>query len=143
MKILPVITLSFLALAGCSSQNVHQYGSVSQTEKTITVPAGSAGLLGMLKTELQQSGWKMNVHRGPSVTEGSVGKETRTEQIDTFNTRYSLSVRFNQYDTCIKDFKGYSNFDISMIDNDTGSEVFTLDGSGCDSDTVKKFKSML
>ncbi|MNJ51533.1 hypothetical protein D3C77_468410 [compost metagenome] len=132
--------LALVGLAGCAQMNVQQYGVIESNQKSITVAPGSSGLLGMLKNELRQSGWKMSVYRGPSVSEGS---ETRTEHFDTFNTRYTLNVRFNQYDTCVIDFKGYSSFDISMIDNNTGSEVFTLDGSGCDSETVKKFRSML
>jgi hypothetical protein len=143
MKGIAAATMMVALLTGCTSQNVHEYGQIDSSARTVTVPAGSGGLVGMIKAELHDAGWKMNVYRGPTVSQGTAGKETNIQQFDTFNTRYSLSVKYNQVDTCIKDFKGYSSFDISMVDNQTGTEVFTLDGAGCDVDTAKKFRSML
>lgn len=139
------ISLACMAIlaSGCTTQNVNTFGTIDRSDKTITVPAGSAGLTGGLKGALQANGWKMTVYRGASVTQGSVGERTNLRQYDTFNTRYTLSVRYNQFDTCIKDLKGYSSYDISLIDNTSGSEVFTIDGEDCDTDTVKKFSQLI
>lgn len=138
--------LIFLAtlFVGCASYNVQLYGSVDQTNKTVTVPAGSGGLKGELKKALYQGGWKLVIHRGPSVTEGELGKKTKIEQYDTFNTKYHLIVTSQQVGTCLNfGFPPSIFYDISFIDNDSGTEVFTIDGRGCESTVVKKFENIL
>ncbi len=72
-----------------------------------------------------------------------MGKETSLQHYDTFNTRYTLKVAYQQVDTCIWDLRGYSIFDISLIDNQSGSEVFTIAGKDCDSTVVKKFDELV
>ncbi|EKT4541548.1 hypothetical protein QEM15_003757 [Pseudomonas putida] len=143
MKLSIAVVCGAILLSGCTTQNVNSFGSIDQSQKTITVPAGAAGLTGGLKSALQANGWKMTVYRGASVTEGELGESTKLRQYDTFNTRYTLRVRYNQFDTCLKDFKGYSSYDISMIDNTSGTEVFTIDGEDCDTDTIKKFRQLI
>ena len=129
-------------LGGCASHNIQLYGSVDQSNKTVTVPAGSKGLKGDLKKALSQKGWQLAVYRGPSVTEGEFGKNTKIEQYDTFNTKYRLIVSSRQYDLCLN-FTPAITYDISFIDNQSGAEIFTIDGRGCEPDVVKKFENAL
>ncbi len=135
----PIIAI---LLGGCASHNVQLYGTVDKSNKTVTVPAGSKGLKGELKKALSQRGWKLAVYRGPSVTEGELGKKTRIEQYDTFNTKYCLIVSSRQYDICFN-FTPAITYDISFIDNHSGAEIFTIDGRGCEPDVVKKFINAL
>jgi len=141
MKKALLIILATL-LVGCTAHNVQLYSKVDHSNKTVTVPPGSRGLKGKLKQALTQEGWKLAVDRGPSVTEGRLGRDTRIKQYSTFNTRYRLITLYRQYDYCF-DFTPAINYEISFIDNYSGSEVFTIDGSGCESAVVEKFKNTL
>ncbi|RQO49854.1 hypothetical protein DBR46_23080 [Pseudomonas sp. KBW05] len=143
MNRLLAIVLLMTSLTACNSQNVNNFEQIDSSAKSVTVPVGSSGLLGGLKKTLSSNGWKMNVYKGTSIIEGTMGKETSLQHYDTFNTRYTLTVAYQQVDTCIWDLRGYSIFDISLIDNQSGSEVFTIDGKDCDSTVVKKFDELV
>lgn len=132
-----------LFLFGCASTDVHKYASVDQSEKTITVPPGSGGLLGPIKQELADQGWKAVVYRGPNVTEGSLGEKTRIESYSTFNSRYRLLLRDQRVDYCVPVGGPMYRFDISVIDNKSGSELLTMSGRGCETTIVDKFKDAL
>ena len=133
-----LLILAIIFYSGCASHNVNVYGKIDVSNKTVTVPPGSKGLKGDIKKVLAQRGWKLVVYRGPSVTEGNLGKNTKIEQYDTFNSRYRLMVVSDVYDICLN-FSPAITYDISFIDNESGSEIFTIDGRGCESDVVKAF----
>ncbi len=136
--------LIVLLLFGCGFHNVQIYGSIDNNNKTVTVPAGSDGLKGKLKQALSQDGWKLFVYRGPSVTEGEIGETTKVQQYETFNTKYRLVVSWYEFGLCFLSSSGPPiHYDISFIDNDSGREVFTINGENCESDVVKKFKDVL
>lgn len=129
-------------LVGCATHNVQRYGTIDNSEKTVTVPVGSAGLTGKLKQVLASDGWKLVVYRGPSVTEGNIGEKTRIEQYNTFNSRYRLIASYNQYDLCLN-FTPAITYDVSFIDNKSGAEIFTINGKGCESGVVETFTDTL
>jgi hypothetical protein len=133
--ILSLVTI----LTGCMSHNVQTYGEINPNEKTITVPSGSHGLKGKIKKFLSQDGWKISVYRGPKVTKGSLGENTNIEEYDTFNTRYNLHLEYSQYDWCIGSFDPALNYEVTLIDNNSGSEVIALSGRGCENTIVEKF----
>lgn len=137
--------LAMLALlAGCANTyNIQTYEPVDLSNKTVTVPLGSEGLKGKLKQSLANNGWKLMVDKGPSVTEGAMGEKTRIEHYDTFNSRYRLVVFSQQFDQCLVTQSPAINFDISFVDNKSGTEVFTLGGTGCESIVVEKFMNLL
>jgi hypothetical protein len=132
------------SLAGCANTyDIQTYEPIDPHEKTVTVPFGSSGLKGALKQALAKEGWKLKVDRGPSVTEGTIGPATRIEQYDTFNSRYRLLISSRQFDVCLVTQSPAITFDISFIDNKSGSEVFTMGGTGCESILVEKFINVL
>lgn len=132
-----------IALSACvAPPNLQRYGSIDEASKTVTVPPGSEGLKGKLKQALANDGWKLVVGRGPSVTEGQVGATTMLERYDTFNSRYQLVVASRQYDRCLEGSPAII-YDVSLIDNSSSSEVFTLGGKGCESHALEKFVSAL
>ncbi len=130
------------AVVGCAKTNVQTYSAVDVSDKTITVPAGSKGLKGGLKSALSQNGWKLMVDGGPSITEGQIGASTKLKNYDTFNSRYRLLVASKRFDVCFN-FSPAVRYEISFIDNQTGAEVFTLDGRDCESDIVEEFKKLI
>ncbi len=142
MKAIIISLVMLVFFISCASHNVQLYEKIDNSNKTVTVPPGSSGLTGKLKKALSEDGWKLAVYRGPSVVEGELGEKTKLQQYDTFNTRYRLIVSFSQFDLCFN-FSPAIRYDISFIDNQSGTEAFTMDGRDCESDVVEKFKDIL
>lgn len=131
-----VLIFTSLLLAGCSS-NLQSYGNIDHKAKSITVPAGSQGLKGDMKKALHERGWKMTVYSGPEILEGSTGTALHLQKYQTFNTRYTLIGYDKQVDSCI--IAPYIRYEVAVIDNKNGSEVFSLDGSDCQSTALQNF----
>jgi hypothetical protein len=123
--------------------NLQNYAAIDLSQKTVTVPPGAKGLRGKLKQVLTEEGWRLSIDRGPSVVEGDLGSKTKLESYDTFNTRYRLRMASRQYDVCVYNFTPAYIYDISFIDNKTGSEVFTIEGKGCEGGVVDKFREAI
>lgn len=136
------MVLCAVILAGCTSTNVHQYGQIDQSDKSITVPSGTGGLKGAIKTILHDDGWKMTVFKGPSITEGTTGKETLLKSYETSKTRYTLWGQHQFIDYCLTG-ESYYQYEITIIDNKSGTEVLSMDGLGCEKAITKQFSNML
>jgi hypothetical protein len=130
-----------LLLAACAT-DVQRYSDIDQSNKTVTVPAGGAGLTGKIKSGLTQAGWQMVVYRGPEVTRGTVGEEVRLARGNTFNSRYNLIVEQRRVDLCLN-LEPEILYDISLIDNRSGAEVITMSGRGCESRVANTFLDQL
>ena len=135
---LSIILATFLITA-CTATNIQQYTALDATDKTITVPAGASGLKGEIKKMLSDNGWELVVYTGPDVIES---KNNRLEQFGTFKTRYQLALTTSRYDYCFN-FEPAISYDITLIDNKTGSEVITMEGRGCEKDVAKAFLEAL
>lgn len=145
MKKLLILTL-LLQLVGCTQFqiNTQKYSSFDVRDKSITVPAGSEGLRGKVKQVLSDDGWKLMVDKGPNILEGRMSESVKLESYGTFNTRYRMSIKSNQIDLCM----GFTispglRFDISIVDNKTGSEVMTMSGLDCEPEVVDKFRKAI
>lgn len=128
-----------LLLTGCPHTDVRVYEQVDRSDRSMTVPAGGSGLLGELKSALRQDGWRMAIDRGPTVARGS-GPDVRIA--DTFNTRYRLYVDWRRTDLCFS-FDAEVDYDISVVDNQTGAEVLTLSGRDCEGAITTQFINAL
>lgn len=137
-----LILLGVVCMVGCMRHNLRVYEPIDPKHKTVTVPPGSGGLKGDLKKALAEAGWKMAVMQGPRVIEGRLGEVTRLGDSQTFRTRYTLRVGSSQYDFCLN-MTPAVNYEISFIDNETGGEVFTLEGRGCTSGVLEEFSRAL
>jgi hypothetical protein len=131
-----------LAVAACGSYRLRTFAAVDLTAKTITVPPGG-GLTGALKEALTREGWQIAVYRGPDVTQGTVGDRTRLESVKTFKTRYTLFLHWQEFDVCVPMFDPAYRYDLSVVDNMSGTEVMTLSGHGCEGRIVDKFVEAL
>lgn len=136
------MVLFIVILISSCSHTVEIYEKIDKYNKTVTVPVGSRGLKGKLKKAFSKNHWKMSVYRGPAITEGEFGKKTYIKQYNTFNTKYRLLVQSKQFDVCFN-FTPAIVYEISLINNKSGSEVFTIDGKGCESEAIKKFTKAL
>lgn len=139
------IAIFAVCILGCASQaaQVQKYKEFDSSSKTITVPVGSGGLVGITKRVLADNGWVLVVDRGPTVVEGKVSERVTLEKYDTFNTRYRLYVRSSWRDVCLGSGSDYIKYEIAIIDNKSGAEVFTMDGFGCESLIPEKFSQGL
>ncbi len=132
-----------ILLASCMSPDVEKYAEIDKNQKTITVPPGSSVLKGPLKKILKENGWKMYVYSGPSVTEGTIGQRTRLSNYKTFKSRYYLYVAYRYYDICVMPYSRYGDYEIVMVDNKNGAEIFTIAGKGCFKDAVESFEKQI
>ena len=83
---------------------------------------------------LNDDAWKMSVYSGASYIEGTQGTNTKLKSYDTFLTRYNLVLDYDRYDSCLEwdgSATGAYRYEIAIIDNKSGSEALTMDGSGC------------
>lgn len=136
-----VAALLSVALASCVT-NVQQYAPLDLSDRSITVPPGGSGLTGAIKSRLSESGWRMLVDAGPTMTKGTVGKEVELATSGTFNSRYRLALRWEQFDLCLN-LQPMLRFDVSVIDNKTGAEVMTMSGTDCQSTIADRFIAQL
>ncbi|MCX8519749.1 MAG: hypothetical protein ORN21_06415, partial [Methylophilaceae bacterium] len=133
------IILLCLLLVGCATTDVQKYSAIDTKDKSITVPVGSEGLKGKLKQWLITDGWKLFVDKGPQVIQGEANEKFKLEKYDTFNTRYRLLVKSNWLGICLNG-TNYVVYDLSVVDNKTGAEAFTMSGDDCESQILEKFK---
>ena len=131
-----------LLLAGCGSHRLNTFEPVDLSERSITVPPGG-GLTGEIKQAMTRDGWRVVVRQGPEVTKGQLGENTRLERFKTVETRYVMFLRWNQFDVCVPRFVPAYNYDISVMDVRSGSEVLTLSGRGCEPKIVEKLMEAL
>lgn len=131
-----VICVGVSPLIGCMSYNVQRYGVFDPSSRTMTVPLGGGSLSGKIKARLYAEGWKLAVDRGPKVTEGKLGEETVLHEYGTFNTRYRMVLVARWEDYAIGGGEVY-RYDISIVDNEAGVEVLTMNGRGIDSQIVE------
>jgi hypothetical protein len=133
-RLLSVLVAIALLHAGCLSNRVCTFegysvgvslnqeeaaDGVNHSDRTITVPPGG-GLADAVKEALARDGWKITSYRGPEVT------------------RYAMFLRWNQFDVCVPMFDPAYHYHISIVDNESGSEVLTLSGRGCERRIVDK-----
>jgi hypothetical protein len=138
--LLKLLSLLMLIFASCSTKSVQKMERIDYTQKTITVPPGSNGLIGKIKTMLREDGWTLVVYRGPKITEGSVASEVHVEERRKFEPRYRLLIDWSHTDG----FGWYYNYDISLIDNNSGLEVLTISGNhGLGGNIVKVLQNSL
>jgi hypothetical protein len=139
---LSLLSALSLSLAACVSSDVSVYGQVDQSDKTITVPPGNSLLVGAIKQRLQSSGWKLVVDAGPTRTVGTLGANTDLATGKSFRTRYRLVLRQSQFDICIIGGAAI-NYDLSLIDNQSGEEVISESGHDCEARALEKFADAL
>jgi len=138
-----VLLLLTLFISGCVT-SIEKYQAIDPNQKTITVPAGSFGLLGLLKSSLARDGWKMVVHNGETLTEGTVGRTVSLKTYDNPNkTRYLLKVNQGQEAIVISNESAWYSYDISVVDTLTGSEVLTYSGQGYGGGIALKFEEAM
>jgi len=108
----------------CLSNDHIQFSQVDQNEKTVSIPPGSDGVLIKIKKYLIEAGWEIFVYSGPEKLEQI--SDTEFMKFQDFNSRYTLLVY------AVPEYSKLPNseyhYEISMIDNRQGKEVFSMYG---------------
>lgn len=128
MKFRCIIAIGILFLISCTT-TADYLSDFEIKEKTITVPPGNRGIIGDIKRSFRDNGYELFVHRGPTVTRGTIGSDTMIETGNTFLSNFTLYYSDRVIDTCLVD--NMYTYDLSIVDNTTGKEVFTANGSDC------------
>lgn len=138
IKIIPLLLL--LLISSCAS--ITGFSTIDNTAKTITMPPG-AGLTSDIKVMLRKNNWKTMVDQGPSKTTGTSGQNISLDHYDTFHTRYRMYVDYNQYDVCFPKFDPAYNFNLAIVDNQSGEEVMNYGGQACRNQIIKNLEIWL
>ena len=141
-KVLLLLTAIGLVISGCAYNKPHIFQPVDNSEKSMTLPPGSSGALFDIKTYLKKNEWVTKIYRGPTRTQGAVGKNTDVQTYDTFMTRYTLFYDFRRTDLCL-DFSPHGRFDLSVVDNKSGEEVYMVSGEDCEDIVIGKFRDWI
>lgn len=141
-KRLLVLCFALIFLGACATGELRQYGNFDPTEKTITVPAGG-GFYADIKDIFKRNGWKIVVDKGSDVMEGNIGTRFRIESHDSYKTRYRMAMEYRSSGYCVGYMEPLYKFNISVIDNGTGEEIFVLDGRSCSSIALEQIESAL
>jgi hypothetical protein len=138
-KFILMIIILGLLISGCMYHKPYVYQPLDTSDKSITVPVGSAGPISEIKHYLKSTGWKTKIYGGPTRTQGEMGKNTNLKTYDTFMTRYTLFFGSDQYDWCFN-LTPAIRYELSVVDNKSGEEAFTVNGKGCEGEVVEQFK---
>ena len=129
-------------LSACATHQTPIAGTIDVSNKSITVSAGNSGLNGKVKAILSEQGWQMTALKRPKSNPGAFGSEITIEKLENQPTRYSLLLSYRRVDLCL-DLQHMVNFDISIIDNERGIEVFGFGGNGCENKVAEQFSESL
>jgi hypothetical protein len=118
--------LALSLLAGCASNQTQLMGSIDPNEKTVSVPAGSMGILGPVKRKLTVNGWT-------------------TDEYDQIDTRYKVTVSTVRTQlVCLVEWSEVA-YEVMFLDKKARREVFRLTGESCDDylDVAEAFEKAL
>ncbi len=133
-----VLIIMTIALMGCVNTDV--YGEIDPNDMTILVPPGNGRLVRDCKKILQKCGWKTIVKsRNHRFTEFS---GNTSDSYDIYKVRYELRV-YAEYVDLGLDFSPRINFSFTLIDNETGEEVFASGGTGSQRAARNRFKQLI
>ena len=139
------ITIALFAMvivvSGCQT-DAEYLNDLVVTQKTITTPPGNRGITGAVKKMFSRHGYEIFVYGGPKRTVGTIGTETDIVSGKAFLSNFSLYLSQEVIDICLNG-EGYYRFDISIVDNTNGKEVFVANGHGCVGSKTKELEGKL
>ena len=116
-----------LMLSSCTTTSSFHYGNILPAERTLTLNPGGDNFLGNLKQALLTDGWELYLNGADHlVTDIAPNQELQYRKYSSrylLRTSYRLSTNFSEDDSLI-------NYDLSMIDLESGKEVVTYSGAG-------------
>lgn len=139
-KLITILVITVFMITSCATYDVVQYGKVDTSEKTISMPAGGDGLVGLIKKYLVQNKWDISVYSGPKISEQV--SETESIQYSGFTTKYTCFIDYRVVDFYLDGDYMY-RYDITLIENRVGKEIFTISGLGKGKEIIKRFNNLM
>ena len=133
------VILVFL-LFGCAKHSSSYLKQIDNTTKTINVSTSNKHLFKDIKSIFRNNGWKVMVLDDKQFeTIGSIGLDTNHETKIKNLGKYRIVIEQRQIDLCL-DFDPYIRYDISIVENETGEEVFLSEGQDCSKKIAEKLE---
>ncbi len=133
------VILVFL-LFGCAKHSSSYLKQIDNTTKTINASTSNKHLFKDIKSIFRNNGWKVMVLDDKQFeTIGSIGLDTNLETKIKNLGKYRLVIEQRQIDLCL-DFDPVIRYDISIVENETGEEVFLSEGQDCSKKIAEKLE---
>ncbi len=133
------VILVFL-LFGCAKHSSSYLKQIDNTTKTINVSTSNKHLFKDIKSIFRNNGWKVMVLDDKQFeTIGSIGLDTNLETKIKNLGKYRIVIEQRQIDLCL-DFDPVIRYDISIVENETGEEVFLSEGQDCSKKIAEKLE---
>lgn len=127
-----------LLFSGCTSIRVYKNKEFDKTPSSIAVAAG-AGVLGVQFKELFKSyGFKIISTEGGTQTEKVSDNKTITVSKNKY--KYVLNVTSVREDSCFPTGGAMLNFELNLVNVDSGEEIISMSGRDCEQSIVRRFR---
>ena len=132
-----------LSLAGCNS--IYLKPGTLDTTKLIYTPRGGETMQRSLKQEFDKRGYKIHVGQLKSVKERTYSDSEGYSQPK--NIRYSVIIKENgsilRPIWCMFNGFWWWNFSLAISDRQTGTEILSWRGRGCQNSSLRKLNNVL
>jgi len=138
-----VFILSCLILAGCNS--IYMKPGTLDTNEMIYTPRGGETMKRSIKQIFDERGYKTHVGKLTSVHEGN----SKDFEIYSQSKNIKYSVIVNEKTALLRPiwciFNGFWwwRFDLAISDRDTGTEILSWRGRGCQNSSIRKLNDVL
>ena len=140
MKRFFFLTLLVFLLYGCAKHSSSYLKQIDNSTKTINVSTSNKYLFKDIKSIFRNNGWKVMVLDDKQFeTLGSIGVETNLETKTKNLGKYRVVIEQRSVDICF-DFDPYLRYNISIVENETGEEVFLSEGQDCAKKIAEKLE---
>lgn len=138
-----VLILICLCMAGCNS--IYMKPGTLDTNAMIYTPRGGETIKRSIKQIFDERGYKTHVGRLTSVTEG----DSSDHEIYSKSKNVKYSVIINEKSSILRPvwclFNGFWwwRFDLAISDRETGTEILSWRGRGCQNSSLRKLNEVL
>ena len=139
-KFISIILFLFI-LTSCASYESQLYSEIDNQNKTIGMPASNQLLAGDLKDLFRKNGWKiLIIEKGDVTTEGTTGDNTQLNTNLDSSARYMLYLSQGWMDKCFNLKYDWISYDVTIVDNQSGEQVFYSEGNDCQTKIIDQLE---
>ena len=127
-------------MSQCAQHSSSYIGQIDNSNKTINATTSNVHLHKYVKALFREKGWKVIVLSKENFeTIGSIGDKTKLQTEKKIFAKYRLVIEQRQIDLCFN-FDPVMRYDLSIIENSTGQEVFLAEGQDCAKNIAEKLE---
>jgi hypothetical protein len=110
--------------------------------KNIVLRGDASDFAALLEAALRAKGWNTLESEKPDPGTGSTIQEGSGSLSETIEVPYTLEVTSTSQGKCLS-WDDFVEYQIQVIDNRTGKQLFSMEGQQCDSEAVHRFMSLM